>query len=42
MNRGRPAHTWKKELENEIEIENLTWAKLNKVAADRQMQIFNT
>ena len=33
--RGRPAHTWRRELEAEIERENLTWAELNRIAADR-------
>ena len=34
-NRGRPAHTWRRELEAEIERENLTWAELNRIAPDR-------
>ena len=34
-NRGRPAHTWRRELEAEIEREKFTWAELNKTAADR-------
>ena len=30
-----PAHTWRRELEAEIERGNLTWAEFNRVAADR-------